>query len=203
MLTLTETPLFVTSCYSTYLKGIDHKNIIDCIEQIENTVQGRNRSNSGGYQSESYLNYDNQYTALLFEEHIIPAVQHVGKQWLLPSTLEKKHYWYNVNRRYTFNWPHVHPHSYISGVFYLKVPKASGNIVFERSTVETDRMSFITDAYIERKLDIDHPNINTQYMFAPKEGMLLLFPGHLSHYVTPNITEETDDRRISLSFNFF
>jgi uncharacterized protein (TIGR02466 family) len=203
MLTLTETPLFVTSCYSTYLTGVDHKNIISCVEQIENTVSGRNRSNSGGYQSGSYTNYDNQHTALLFEEHIIPAVQHIGKEWGLPSILEKKNYWYNVNRKYTFNWAHVHPQSYISGVFYLQVPNSSGSIVFERSTTETDRMSFITDAYIDQQTGINNTHVNTQHVFAPSAGLLILFPGHLSHYVSPNITDEPDDRRISLSFNFF
>ena len=75
--------------------------------------------------------------------------------------------------------------------------------MFLRSQLEVDRMHFIGETLFRNKIDIDSPHLFTEYRIVPAEGQLLLFPGHLSHYVEQNNTEESDDRRISLSFNFY
>jgi hypothetical protein len=38
--------------------------------------------------------------------------------------------------------------------------------------------------------------------FEPLEGRLIMFPGWLPHEVEPNLSEEEDNIRISISFNF-
>ena len=90
-----------------------------------------------------------------------------------------------------------------SRAFLPGSPKNSGNIMFLRSQVEADRLNFISEILFANNTDIDTPHLFTEYRMVPQEGLLLLFPGHLSHYVEQNNTEESDDRRISLSFNFF
>ena len=46
----------------------------------------------------------------------------------------------------------------------------------------------------------DYNSFNSQsYCIVPKKGMLVLFPGHLDHYVQMNNNEKP---RVSLAFNF-
>lgn len=204
MFTLTETLLFVTSCFTTYTDSVDHSSIVDAIEKIKLTEDGNHRSNEGGFQS--FVRYspefDNLETAKLFDTVIFPAAKMVAKSWSLPSKMNTVAYWYNVNQKYSSNREHTHPGAFLSGVYYIKVPTDSGKIVFLRSNSEHDKMEFIHQRITTENLKIDNNRINTQHWFAPMEGMLILFPGHLTHYVKQNLTTEIDDRRISMSFNF-
>jgi uncharacterized protein (TIGR02466 family) len=202
---LKETVLFATSCVSTYLKSIDNLSIIDSIEQLQKTDPGNHRSNIGGYQSHGiYLpNYDNLITKQLFENHIIPAAKKIKQVWDLPNDMNRASYWYNINYKHSSNREHSHHESFLSGVYYLKVPSNSGNIMFLRSQLEVDRMHFIGKSLFLNNTEINTPHLFTEYRMVPEEGLLILFPGHLSHYVERNNTDDVDDRRISLSFNFY
>lgn len=66
----------------------------------------------------------------------------------------------------------------ISGVYYVSVPKDAGVIVFQ----------YPINQYMEKR-----------YWIQPKEGLFILFPSTLNHFVTRNNSEE---ERISISFNF-
>lgn len=67
----------------------------------------------------------------------------------------------------------------LSGVYYLQVPKDSGDIVFQ--------------------WPINKYNQYKRWWFKPKAGDLLLFPSTLDHFVSKNIALE---KRIAISFNF-
>jgi len=66
-----------------------------------------------------------------------------------------------------------------SGVYYVKVPKNSGKIVFQ--------------------YNINKYNQYNRWWYEPKESHFLLFPSTLDHFVTKNLSNEY---RISISFNF-
>jgi hypothetical protein len=202
---LKETVLFATSCVSTYLDTVDNPSIIGSIEKVQKSDPGNHRSNIGGWQSHGIRipNYDNLVTAHIFEKYIITSAKKIKEVWGLPNNMDRASYWYNVNPKYSSNREHSHHESFLSGVYYMKVPKNSGNIMFLRSQLEVDRMHFISETLFANSTDIDTPNLFTEYRMVPHEGLLLLFPGHLSHYVEQNNTDELDDRRISLSFNFY
>ncbi len=201
---LREHVIFVNSAFTTYLPNIDHQTIIDSVENLEKTQPSNKRSNSGGYQSPPIMseNFDNPATMHLFTRYIIPAARKIAEQWDLPVDIDKFAYWYNVNKKYNYNKTHPHPESYISGVYYIKVPKDSGILVFERARDESDRMNFITRKIVNSGLQTNNNRINTEHWFNPHEGLLVMFPGHLLHSVNQNLTDDPDDRRISLSFNF-
>jgi len=205
MFKLTENLLFVTSCFITYINTTNHSGIVDAIEKIQSTSIGNQRSNEGGFQSQVMQspNFDNLETATLFNTVICPAAEMVATSLSLPSKMDRVGYWYNVNYKYSSNREHTHPNAFLSGVYYIKVPQNSGNITFLRSSSEHDKMEFIHHKIAAEGLQIDNNRINTEYWHTPVEGMLILFPGHLSHYVRQNLTNEIDDRRISLSFNFW
>jgi hypothetical protein len=88
-------------------------------------------------------------------------------------------YWFNINKRGSYNKLHNHVNTErliggASGVFYLKTPKNSGNIVFESKD--------------KKQLEIES-----------KEGHLLIFPIYLAHFVQES---KSDEDRISIAFNY-
>ena len=63
-------------------------------------------------------------------------------------------------------------------MYYIKVPKNSGDLVLK---------------YKKHKLDF------SSIVFNPEERKFIIFQSGLDHYVTPNLNEEP---RIIISFNF-
>ena len=85
------------------------------------------------------------------------------------------------------NYAHIHKHGFsdISGVYYYRTNGSDGDIFFETPVTETGCSKF----WINHSLTFN---------IAPEKGLIILFPGWLSHGVRTNTT---DDQRISLSFN--
>lgn len=103
--------------------------------------------------------------------------------------------WANVHDKGGYNVSHVHPGSWISGSFYLKVPEGSGRIFFEDPRQAT-RMEHVPLGKMEDKKN--NPLYSRgKFNVLPKEMMLVMFPGWFEHGV-----EHSDaDNRISIAFN--
>ena len=102
--------------------------------------------------------------------------------------------WANINPPGGYNRPHIHPNSHFSGVYYIKAPQNSGEIVFN------DPRSGAHMIMPERVKDIKPPShLWREVRVNPLEGRMLMFPSWLWHCVEPN---ESNDIRISVSFNF-
>jgi len=105
--------------------------------------------------------------------------------------------WVNINPQHGFNVPHDHPGYTWSGVYYVLLPEKddpkgrSGNIELLDPRINTAAMA--TD--IARKSTYFSP----KRTLTPTNGMILIFPSYLRHWVYPN-EEEAD--RISMAFNF-
>ena len=104
--------------------------------------------------------------------------------------------WINVHRRGDSAIPHVHHNSLISGVLYLKVNDASGDIVFHR-----DLLSLVP---FPPALDLDMESFNIynckSWGHKPKTNDICLFPSVVMHSVDPNAS---DEERWCLAFNVF
>jgi uncharacterized protein (TIGR02466 family) len=101
--------------------------------------------------------------------------------------------WVNINKKDHYNTSHNHdPFNGIAliGVFYVSVPKNSGNIVFY------DPRSIITKALDQQYYN----NGNDSFFIEPEENLLLIFPSWLMHSVDPN---QCNKDRISISFNIY
>ena len=87
------------------------------------------------------------------------------------------------------NYAHIHHHGItdISGVYYYKTNGNDGKIFFETPNPFLDTQL----CYLRYGETWEH---------KPQEGKILLFPGWLRHGVRTN---ETDNTRISLSFNIY
>lgn len=174
---LFSTPLFTWENCELDLESLEKK----CIEH-KNLIP-KNLSNAGGKQYHQFQ--DKEFFSFI--------------QKNLPTVKDKpiKSFdiicWVNINGNGSHNVRHHHdPYSgtFLSGVFYIKTPKNSGDIVFY------DPRPHIGSAHDTRYFSqLDHCNT---YCVKPSPNMMLMFPAWLEHSVETNNSNET---RISLSFN--
>ena len=100
--------------------------------------------------------------------------------------------WVNVLEPGGFHAGHIHPHSAVSGTFYVASPKGSGTIRFE-----DPRLPAMMAAPPRRKdAAIDMQSFIER---EPRPGMLLLWESWLRHEVRAN---RASAERISISFNY-
>ena len=106
--------------------------------------------------------------------------------------------WPNVNRFGDYHDPHNHPRAYLSGTYYVKIPTKMeklrgrgdgrpGCITFYDPRPAVNAVAIKKDPYIE-----------PEYTVAPEPGLLLLWPGFITHFVHPNLSKQA---RVSISFN--
>ena len=100
--------------------------------------------------------------------------------------------WINVMEKGAVHTPHIHPHSAISGTYYVTVPPRSGTIRFE-----DPRLPMMMAA--PPRKDTARPENRSFADVQPRAGMLLLWESWLRHGVEPN---RARGRRISVSFNY-
>jgi uncharacterized protein (TIGR02466 family) len=100
--------------------------------------------------------------------------------------------WINImgmNAQHSF---HLHPHSAISGVFFIQCPKGSAPF-----RVEDPRLAqFMGSAPRKPTARQDHQRFID---LVPKSGEMLLFESWLKHEVRPH---RIDEERVSFSFNY-
>lgn len=205
MITVQSIPLFQSSIAFAKIVGFDRQALISQVLTLEATSSCNHRSNAGGFQSIVFdmTGYDNPYVAEMFRDSILPVLDQVADSWGFPRT-KNLSYWYNVNRKHNYNHSHYHPMAILSGVVYIKVPTNSGDITFIRAGSEADRMGFLTAWQIEtNQPSADIADSNIMHSKQPEENLLIVFPGHLEHHVEQNLTNDVDDARISVSFNYF
>jgi len=136
----------------------------------------------------------NEITDTLSEDSDIPKHPEIEK--MLNKINEQYFFNYKKNLILDEFWGHIHDKNQssilhhhvnpnnlsnspdISGVYYVSVPKESGVIVFQ---------------YSENKF------LEKRYWIEPKEGLFILFPSSLPHFITRH---GNDRERISISFNF-
>ena len=104
--------------------------------------------------------------------------------------------WININPIGGSNGLHNHPNSHLSGVFWVKIPKNSGNIIFFDPNYFTEA---ITISAYSKKVQ-SFANKYSHFWLNSTEGEIIIFPSHLMHEVEENLNEKNEDR-ISISFN--
>jgi uncharacterized protein (TIGR02466 family) len=98
--------------------------------------------------------------------------------------------WANFTQKGQWHHKHEHPNSFISGVFYVQAVE------------DKDKIHFYKNGYQQLKIPAETFNLynSDSWWLGVKTGQLILFPSHLTHMVH---TVETDETRISISFNTF
>lgn len=104
--------------------------------------------------------------------------------------------WVNVLKGGGGHSGHVHPHSVVSGTFYVAVAPGSGAL-----KLEDPRLPMMMAAPVRR---VDAPEELRTFVYAePAAGALFLWESWLRHEVVPGTgPSRTGAERISISFNY-
>ena len=100
--------------------------------------------------------------------------------------------WVNILEPGGWHAAHIHPHSVISGTYYVEVPDGAGAIRFE------DPRASLMMAAPPRRTRAARDN-RPYVSVIPRPGMVVLWESWLRHEVPINAS---DSERISISFNY-
>ena len=180
--------IFPLKVYNFLFKDKDRFNseLIKAINKYKKNEDSIEKSNKGGYHSlldihlKSIDGFDELNNRIL---DVVNGIIIESDYKHLDKIEELSSMWFIVNKENDYNTNHMHPGSWFSGAYYVKVPdNESKYLVFE-------------DPIQIRNYNQDTPN---SYMKKVIEGMLLIFPGWVNHAVPKN---DTNEERIVISFN--
>jgi len=104
--------------------------------------------------------------------------KHFGKE-LKKNTKDGNHFWSQVHYKNESTQFHHHlPGSDLAGVYYVDVPKNSGNLILKYKKHEFD---------------------SSKWFFPPETGKFIIFDAGMEHAVTPN---KNSKPRVCISINF-
>ena len=104
-----------------------------------------------------------------------------------------KDFWMVELKENNYNSIHVHPNATFSGIYYQSLPNAIKN---NKTSQQNGNVYFVNDM-VKGVLN-DSFGGSQIYQVTPNEGLLLIFPSWLSHYVVPF---KGPGKRISYAFN--
>jgi len=140
------------------------------------------KSNYGGWQSDVNLHENAVFK---------PLCDHIGAlcaQVFKVKGAKLHQMWACINKKHDQNLIHSHTNNYnLSGVYYVSVPADSGDIVFRDPRPGAN----------QAPCRLFKDDGDSEY-FTPSDGLIILFPSYLEHFVLPN---RSDSDRISMSFN--
>ena len=159
-----------------------NEDMIGSIQGMMDKDKGVKKSNRGGWQSE-LLPPTGELEPLAFEISEFCKSINLGiNEIVIPQM------WINVNKKNDWNIIHSHGQYTLSGTYYVKAPKDCGQIVFR-----DPRPSAISNLFMVNTFDKgEFRKVKTI------EGLLILFPSYLDHFVEPS---NADEDRISISFD--
>ena len=182
--------LFITPIMMTEIKG--HGHLIDRLYEIKaKDEKGMPRSNVGGWHSHDELYKDEEFKSTVGD------ILYKAKECFGHLDVQEKYVpemtglWGIINPPGSRNNVHTHPYNYLSGVYYLKVPQKSGNLVFLNPRPQDEVLS--PPKKKEASIHLAH-----SVDYEPKENSLIFFPSWLQHEVQYNNSKED---RVILSFN--
>jgi len=182
--------LFEVKVYAIKLKGIDHEKIKKHIKKLKQIPNKKIlASNEGGWHSQIF--WEPFPTCLEdLNKKITQFIRDTArKDFEIRGDTPIHNSWIICNKKGDFNKPHKHPPYTFSGAYYIQAPENSGDIVFKN---DMEMNNYATT----------YKNFNTlntkEFTITPDEGLLLIFPAWLEHYVKVN---KSNKERIVYSFN--
>lgn len=189
--------IFPTRILHASLPGADalNRKLLKSIEQFSHEdkmgKQWSEENYRGGYTSYASLSDMHRRAPEFTElaERLAPFAARFAKAqaWEMRGVeLEMNACWMNVMGQHTAHSLHLHPHSVISGAYFVSAPKKSVAL-----RLEDPRMAFYMNAPVRQT-----PLV---YSIEPKAGTFVLFESWLRHEVPPHHSKQP---RISISFNY-
>ena len=188
--------LWPTTILQRQLPGYAAANrvLYDLIQELEHD----NRRLTTDYTNDNLLVRDNPAILWLREcinKTVADYFRQIGADYPINWNL---HGWASINRFGDYHDFHNHPHSYLSGTYYVNVPEQMEKLE-TRADVRPGRITFYDPRGAVNMTAIrNDPNIEAEYTVDPVAGMIMLWPAFLNHFVHPNLSKQL---RISISYN--
>ncbi len=166
--------------------------------ELTNSLERANKDLTTDYLEPDLFNMDHPAVNWL-REHInatiIDYFKHLGLDYPVNWSIQG---WANINRFGDYHDPHNHPHSYLSGTYYVRVPKDRAEL-HSRKDVRPGCITFYDPRPgINMGAIAKDPYVDPEYTVAPEPGMMMMWPAFLSHFIHPNLSKKP---RVSISFN--
>ena len=131
------------------------------------------------------------------EDRIVETVAGYLRNFAEPDLRWTIKGWPSVNRIGDYHAPHVHPWCYLSGTYYVRLPRGESGDTLASTPSGAINFSDPRPAASQIAIEGD-PYSKPQFWLLPEPGTMLIWPSSLIHTVYPNMSPE---QRISISFN--
>ncbi|GIK50086.1 MAG: 2OG-Fe(II) oxygenase-related protein [Alphaproteobacteria bacterium] len=193
--------LFVTKLYRAAVEGPDNRALLAACRAIAaDDEAGRRWSEEKGYRGyTSYASLDDlprrdpDIAALkgLLDKHAAGFARELNLD-LGGRRLKLNSIWINVLAPGGAHTGHIHPHSVLSGTYYVDTPPGASALKFE-----DPRLPMMMAAPPRRE---DAPESERSFVYVrPKAGEVVMWESFIRHEVTPNSARKA---RVSISFNY-
>ena len=188
--------LWPTTLLQRMLPGHEAANqpLAGLIDELE----ASNRDLTTDYRNDNLLTHGHPAVDWLRQCINKTAVDYLQRQGLDYPVDWTLHGWANINRFGDYHDLHNHPHSYLSGTYYVALPSGPPR-AGSRNDLSPGAISFY-DPRPQANMNAirGDAQISPQHTIQPRPGMILMWPAFLHHLVHPNLS---DEKRISISFN--
>jgi len=171
-----------------------NRALLDLIESLD----ADNEDMTLAYREADFLKLDNPvvgWLAQCINKTVIDYLRAQGQTYQSEWRLQA---WPNVNRFGDYHDLHNHPHSYLSGTYYVQIPTDIEDLP-GRADRRPGAISFYDPRAQANMTAIrDDPQVEAEYTIQPVAGTILLWPSFLHHFVHPNLSKQN---RVSISFN--
>lgn len=188
--------LFAFPLFSTVLGGWEqHKQgLVDLIQAQKAQHPGVRRSNRGAWHAgDEFLAVRDDHLAFVLQNATTYARRALAPYYhdWTRSELRLGTYWANVLGKGGWNAPHHHHPQHWSGCYYVHAGKMGTGAEDPSGMIE----------FLNPSPMASHWGSGS-FAYAPRDGVMLLFPSCLVHLVHPYDGDDHDGERISIAFNF-
>jgi uncharacterized protein (TIGR02466 family) len=197
--------LFATRVYRAALGGRNPQEVLSDLAQACAVLENEDSAGRKWCRDNNYKGYTS-YASLsdlpmrnpafevlrrALDKHVATFGEEVGFD-LAGGRLKLDSLWVNVLPSGGVHSGHIHPHSVVSGTFYVSVPQGSASL-----KLEDPRLSMMMAAPT-RKQDSAR-DLQPFVFLTPQEGEVILWESWLRHEVVLNRSKSA---RVSISFNY-
>lgn len=168
------------------------------LTRLIEALDSKHRDLTTDYRSDELFSNDHPAIAWLREcvnVTVRDYFRHLGMDYDIRWSLQA---WANINRFGDYHDYHNHPHAYLSGTYYVRIPTEIEKLE-TRSDLRPGRLTLYDPRACANMTAIKgDPYVEPEYTIEPVAGMIVLWPAFVNHFVHPNLARQP---RLSVSFN--
>lgn len=183
-------PTLIHECENKHHDIIKDELINECKNLYREVKKGGNNWQSETFNTNGTYNLFNNKKFNKLNDWVKKQIIEYGNSCGFKNkSIDTSESWFNIYKKHDYQETHFHGFNDISAVYYLSVPKNSGDIVFY--SFENNE---VKDSFEE-----NNPFTWKTFNIKPKAGKLLIFKSNLKHGVKQS---KSNQPKISLAYNF-